>query len=178
MSGTHSYTEITQETNDTVEKKPKNNPKSTVGITVCDWDANTCKKETVKSVSTSKISSNDSNDTQKTKSNVTWYTDTQEKHQDVKTDKLAETNPMLMVSDWDENFCKVEKAKTITGPEESSTSSNSNYSTKTNSISSLEQSEDVSSDDTPTPSPRNSLSSLLSLDVSVLVHNSRRARGL
>ena len=99
--------------------------------------------------------------------------DTHEKHQDVKADKLAETNPMLMVSDWDANFCKVEKAKTITGPEESSTSSNSNYSTKTNSISSLEQSEDVSPDlnETPTPSPRNSLSSLLSLDVSVLIRN-------
>jgi hypothetical protein len=82
--------EISQETNDTIEKKTENNPVSPVGITVCDWDANTCKKETVKSVSTSKISSNDSNDTQKTKSNVTWYTDTQEKHQDVKTDKLAE----------------------------------------------------------------------------------------
>ena len=93
MSGTHSYTEITQETNDTVEKKPKNNPKSTVGITVCDWDANTCKKETLKSISTPTISSNDSNDSnkiQKIKSSVTWYTDTQEKHQDVKIDKLAE----------------------------------------------------------------------------------------
>ena len=93
MSGTHSYTEITQETNDTVEKKPKNNPKSTVGITVCDWDANTCKKETLKSISTPTIRSNDSNDSnkiQKIKSSVTWYTDTQEKHQDVKTDKLAE----------------------------------------------------------------------------------------
>ena len=78
---------------------------------------------------------------------------------------------MLMVSDWDENFCKVEKAKTITGPEDSSTSSNSNHSTKTNSISSLEQSEDVSPETTPTPSPRNSLSSLLSLDVSVLMRN-------
>ena len=92
MSGTHSYTEITQETNDTVEKKPKNNPKSTVGITVCDWDANTCKKETLKSISTPTISSNDSNDSnkiQKIKSSVTWYTDTQEKHQDLKTDKLA-----------------------------------------------------------------------------------------
>ena len=81
---------ISQEKNDTIEKKTENNPISPVGITVCDWDANTCKKETVKSVSTSKTSSNDSNDTQKTKSNVTWYTDTQEKHQDVKTDKLAE----------------------------------------------------------------------------------------
>ena len=97
MSGTPSNNgsnntvpEISQETNDTIEKKTENNPVSPVGITVCDWDANTCKKETVKSVSTSKISSNDSNDTQKTKSNVTWYTDTQEKHQDVKTDKLAE----------------------------------------------------------------------------------------
>ena len=89
MSGTHSYTEITQETNDTVEKKPKNNPKSTVGITVCDWDANTCKKETLKSISTPTISSNDSNKIQKIKSSVTWYTDTQEKHQDLKTDKLA-----------------------------------------------------------------------------------------
>ena len=89
----------------------------------------------------------------------------------MKTDKLAETNPTLMVSDWDANFCKVEKAKTITGPEDSSTSSNSNYSTKTGSISSLEQSEDVSPDVTPTPSPRNSLTSLLSLDVSVLIYN-------
>ena len=107
-------------------------------------------------------------------------TDTQEKHQNVKTDKLAETNPMLMVSDFDANLCKVEKAKTITGPEDSSTSSNSNDSTKSDSISSVEQSEDTSPDlnETPTPSPRNSLSSLLSLDVSVLVHNSRRARGL
>ena len=95
MSGTPSNngsnnTEITQETNDTIEKRTENNPMSTVGITVCDWDANTCKKETVKSVSTPKISSNDSNDIQKIKSSVTWYTDTQEKHQDVKTDKLAE----------------------------------------------------------------------------------------
>ena len=81
----------------------------------------------------------------------------------MKADKLAETNPMLMVSDWDANFCKVEKAKTITGPEDSSK--------KTDSISSLEKSEDVSPDDTPTPSPRNSLSSLLSLDVSVLMRN-------
>ena len=91
----------------------------------------------------------------------------------MKTDKLAETNPTLMVSDWDANFCKVEKAKTITEPEDSTTSSNSNYSTKTDSISSLEQSEDVSPDlnETPTPSPRNSLSSLLSLDVSVLIYN-------
>ena len=180
MSGTPSNngsnnTEITQETNDTIEKRTENNPMSTVGITVCDWDANTCKKETVKSVSTPKISSNDSNDIQKIKSSVTWYTDTQEKHQDVKTDKLAETNPTLMVSDWDANFCKVEKAKTITGPEDSSTSSNSNHSTKTGSISSLEQSEDVSPDVTPTPSPRNSLSSLLSLDVSVLIYNYTRA---
>ena len=88
----------------------------------------------------------------------------------MKTDKLAETNPMLMVSDFDANFCKVEKAKTITGPEDSITSSNSNHSTKTDSISSLEQSEGVSLDvnETPTPSPRNSLSSLLSLDVSVI----------
>ena len=79
----------------------------------------------------------------------------------MKADKLTETNPMLMVSDWDANFCKVEKAKTITGPEDSSASS------------SLEQSEDVSPDlnETPTPSPRNSLSSLLSLDVSVLNAN-------
>ena len=169
MSGTHSYTEITQETNDTVEKKPKNNPKSTVGITVCDWDANTCKKETLKSISTPTIRSNDSNKIQKIKSSVTWYTDTQEKHQDVKTDKLAETNPMLMVSDFDANFCKVEKAKTITGPEDSITSSTSNYSTKTDSISSLEKSED-DGNETPTPSPRNSLSSLLSLDVSVLIY--------
>ena len=89
MSGTHSYTEITQETNDTIEKKTENNPKSTVGITVCDWDANTCKKETLKSISTPTISSNDSNKIQKIKSSVTWYTDTQEKHQDLKTDKLA-----------------------------------------------------------------------------------------
>ena len=95
-------------------------------------------------------------------------TDTQEKHQNVKTDKLAETNPMLMVSDFDANFCKVEKAKTITGPEDSITSSNSNHSPKTDSISSLEQSED-NGNETPTPSPRNSLSSLLSLDVSVLI---------
>ena len=180
MSGTptnnrsnNTLPEISQETNDTIEKKTENNPMSTVGITVCDWDANTCKKETVKSVSTPKISSNDSNDIKKIKSNVTWYTDTQEKHQEVKTDKLAETNPMLMVSDWDENFCKVEKAKTVTGPEDSSTSSNSNYSPKTDSISSLEQSEDPSPDvnETPTPSPRNSLSSLLSLDVSVLIYD-------
>ena len=95
MSGTPSNngsnnTEIAQETNDTIEKKTENNPMSTVGITVCDWDANTCKKETVKSVSTPKTSSNDSNDIQKIKSSVTWYTDTKEKHQDVKTDKLAE----------------------------------------------------------------------------------------
>ena len=96
-------------------------------------------------------------------------TDTHEKHQDVKTDKLAETNPMLMVSDFDANFCKVEKAKTITGPEDSITSSTSNYSTKTDSISSLEKSED-DGNETPTPSPRNSLSSLLSLDVSVLIY--------
>ena len=89
MSGTHSYTEITQETNDTIEKKTENNPKSTVGITVCDWDANTCKKETLKSISTPTIRSNDSNKIQKIKSSVTWYTDTQEKHQDMKTDKLA-----------------------------------------------------------------------------------------
>ena len=91
----------------------------------------------------------------------------------MKADKLTETNPMLMVSDWDANFCKVEKAKTITGPEDSTISSNSNHSTKTGSISSLEQSEDVSPDlnETPTPSPRNSLSSLLSLDVSVLNAN-------
>ena len=89
MSGTHSYTEITQETNDTIEKKTENNPKSTVGITVCDWDANTCKKETLKSISTPTIRSNDSNKIQKIKSSVTWYTDTQEKHQDLKTDKLA-----------------------------------------------------------------------------------------
>ena len=91
----------------------------------------------------------------------------------MKTDKLAETNPMLMVSDWDANFCKVEKAKTITGPEDSSTSSNSKYSPNTDSISSREKSEDVSYDlnETPTPSPRNSLSSLLSLDVSVLIYN-------
>ena len=94
----------------------------------------------------------------------------------MKADKLAETNPMLMVSDWDENFCKVEKAKTITGPEDSSTSSNSNYSTKTDSISSLEKSEDVSPDETPTPSPRNSLSSLLSLDVSVLIYKTCSCR--
>ena len=89
----------------------------------------------------------------------------------MKADKLTETNPMLMVSDWDANFCKVEKAKTITGPEDSSASSNSKK--KTDSISSLEQSEDVSPDlnETPTPSPRNSLSSLLSLDVSVLNAN-------
>ena len=93
-------------------------------------------------------------------------TDTKEKEQDGKDDKLAETNPMLMVSDFDANFCKVEKAKTITGPEDLITSSNSNYSTKTDSISSHEQSED---NETPTPSPRNSLSSLLSLDVSVLI---------
>ena len=175
MSGTPSNNgsnntvpEISQETNDTIEKKTENNPMSPVGITICDWDANTCKKETVKSVSTPKINSNDSNEIKKIKSSVTWYSDTQEKHQDVKTDKLAETNPMLMVSDWDANFCKVEKAKTITGPEDSSTSSNSNYSPRTDSIFSLEQSEDV--DETPTPSPRNSLSSLLSLDVSVLIH--------
>ena len=91
----------------------------------------------------------------------------------MKADKLAETNPMLMVSDWDANFCKVEKAKTITGPEDSNTSSNFDYSPKTDLISSLEQSEDVSPDvnETPTPSPRNSLSSLLSLDVSVLICN-------
>ena len=81
---------ISQEKNDTIEKKTENNPISPVGITVCDWDANTCKKETVKSVSTPKISSNDSNDIKKIKSNVTWYTDTQEKHQDVKIDKLSE----------------------------------------------------------------------------------------
>ena len=95
MSGTPSNngsnnTEITQETKDTIGKKTENNPMSPVGITVCDWDANTCKKEAVKSVSTPTKSSNDSNDIQKIKSNVTWYTDTQEKHQDVKTDKLAE----------------------------------------------------------------------------------------
>ena len=85
--------EISQETNDTIEKKTENNPMSPVGITICDWDANTCKKETVKSVSTPKINSNDSNDSndiQKIKSRVTWYADTQEKHQVVKTDKLAE----------------------------------------------------------------------------------------
>ena len=101
-------------------------------------------------------------------------TDTHEKHQDVKTDKLAETNPMLMVSDFDANFCKVEKAKTITGPEDSITSSTSNYSTKTDSISSLEKSED-DGNETPTPSPRNSLSSLLSLDVSVIYFFKRRS---
>ena len=80
---------------------------------------------------------------------------------------------MLMVSDWDANFCKVEKAKTITGPEDSNTSSNSNYIPKKDSISSLEQSEDSFHDanETPTPSPRNSLSSLLSLDVSVLLYS-------
>ena len=63
---------------------------SQVGITVCDWDANTCKKETVKSVSTPKKDSKDSNKIQRIKSSVTWYTDTQEKHQDVKTDKPVE----------------------------------------------------------------------------------------
>ena len=92
---------ISQEKNDTIEKKTENNPISPVGITVCDWDANTCKKETVKSVSTSKISSNDSNDIKKIKSNVTWYTDTQEKHQDVKTDKPAEYgNKGCIICKW------------------------------------------------------------------------------
>ena len=101
MSGTPSNNgsnntvpEISQETNDTIEEKTENNPISPVGITVCDWDANTCKKETVKSVSTPKKSSNDSNDIKKIKSNVTWYTDTQEKQQDVKTDKLSEYGNM------------------------------------------------------------------------------------
>ena len=90
--------EISQETKDTIEKKTENDPKSKeieitspVGITVCDWDANTCKKETVKSVSTPKKKSNPSKEIQKNRSSVTWYTDTQEKHQDVETNKLAES---------------------------------------------------------------------------------------